>query len=79
MVQTIEKTSEKLKWSELPEGFRTLLNRSYAEYKEILYDPYLHPLARKVPSWDEWLEKHDITQDGPPDADTQLTPPSLPA
>ena len=78
MVQTIEKVSEKLKWSELPEGFQTLLKRSYAEYKEILYDPYLHPLARKVPSWDEWLEKHDIVQDGPPDVDTQWSSPTLP-
>ena len=77
MVQTIEKVSESLKWSELPEGFRTLLKRSYAEYKEILYDPCLHPRARKVPSWDEWLEKHDIVQDGTPDLDTQLNLPSM--
>ena len=78
MVQAIEKVSEKLKWSELPEGFQTLLKRSYAEYKEILYDPCLHPLARKVPSWDEWLKKHDIVQDSPPDFDTRLNPPTLP-
>lgn len=72
-----EKNSEKLKWSELPDGFRTLLKRSYGEYKEILYDPCLHPRARKVPSWNEWLNKHDIVQDGPPDSDTQLNLPNV--
>ena len=77
MVQTAEKVGEKLKWSELPEGFQTLLKRSYAEYKEILYDPCLHPRARKVPSWNQWLEKHDIVQDSPPDFDTELNPPPL--
>ena len=77
MVQASNAIGEKLKWSELPEGFRTLLKRSYAEYKEILYDPYLHPRARKVPSWDQWLEKHDIVQDGPPDTDTELTLPPV--
>ena len=66
-----------LKWTELPAGFQSLLKRSYAEYKEILYDPYLHPRARKVPSWDEWLAKHDIVQDVPPDFETQLMPPGL--
>ena len=78
MVETVGKSDQKLKWSELPDGFQTLLKRSYGEYKEILYDPYLHPRARKVPSWDEWLDKHDIVQDGPPDIDTQLNPPNLP-
>ncbi|MFP4094264.1 MAG: hypothetical protein ACLFUB_07240 [Cyclobacteriaceae bacterium] len=52
-----------LNWSELPEGFRKLLSRSYHEYKEILYDPYLHPSARKIPSWEQWLRKHDIHLD----------------
>lgn len=74
MVLSAEKSGEKLKWSELPGGFQNLLKRSYAEYKEILYDPYLHPRARKVPSWAEWLGKHDIVQDTPPspDEDTLL-------
>jgi hypothetical protein len=52
-----------LKWSELPEGFQNLLSRSYLEYKEILYDPCLHPSARKIPSWEQWLSKHDIRLD----------------
>ena len=68
---------EQLKWTELPTGFQSLLKRSYAEYKEILYDPYLHPRARKVPSWEDWLAKHDIVQDVPPDFETLLMPPGL--
>ncbi|MGB3779579.1 MAG: hypothetical protein WA960_14560 [Tunicatimonas sp.] len=72
-----ETNQEKLKWTELPAGFQSLLKRSYAEYKEILYDPYLHPRARKVPSWDDWLAKHDIVQDVPPDFETQLMPPGM--
>lgn len=59
----LEKEKEPLKWSELPEGFQRLLSRSYEEYKEILYDPCLHPLARKIPSWEDWLKKHDIFLD----------------
>ena len=68
---------ERLNWSELPDGFQNLLRRSYAEYKEILYDPCLHPRARKVPSWSDWLRKHDIRQDVPPSAEEQglLNPP----
>lgn len=77
MVQSAEKRVDKLNWSELPDGFQNLLKRSYAEYKEILYDPYLHPRARKIPSWPEWLSKHDIVQDGPPlsDEDAWFGPP----
>nr|WKN37007.1 hypothetical protein K4G66_32070 [Tunicatimonas sp. TK19036] len=67
----LESTKQKLKWSELPEGFQKLLRRSYGEYKEILYDPCLHPSARKIPSWGEWLEKHDI------DADVNTNPPKF--
>ncbi len=52
-----------LKWSELPEGFRHLLSRSYKEYQEILYDPCLHPLARKIPTWENWLGRHNIQLD----------------
>ncbi|MEQ9443537.1 MAG: hypothetical protein RIG62_31145 [Cyclobacteriaceae bacterium] len=59
----LENPNQKLKWSELPEGFQKLLRRSYGEYKEILYDPCLHPAARKIPSWVEWLDKHDIDED----------------
>lgn len=59
----IENPKEKLKWSELPEGFQKLLRRSYGEYKEVLYDPSLHPAARKIPSWEDWLDKHDIAKD----------------
>lgn len=59
----LEQPKEKLRWSELPEGFQKLLRRSYGEYKEILYDPSLHPAARKIPSWEEWLHKHDIAED----------------
>lgn len=59
----VEEEKQKLKWSELPEGFQRLLSRSYGEYKEILYDPSLHPLARKIPSWEDWLKKHDIALD----------------
>lgn len=77
MALSTESSSKKLKWSELPTGFQSLLKRSYAEYKEILYDPCLHPLARKVPSWTDWLAKHDIVQDCPPDQDTQLMPPGV--
>ena len=69
---------ERLNWSELPDGFQNLLKRSYAEYKEILYDPSLHPLARKVPSWSDWLSKHDIRQDVPPSAEEQLLDPPSP-
>jgi len=54
---------KKLKWSELPEGFQKLLQRSYGEYQEVLYDPSLHPAARKIPTWAEWLGKHDIDED----------------
>ena len=72
-----ETKQERLKWTELPPGFQSLLKRSYAEYKEILYDPYLHPRARKVPTWDDWLAKHDIVQDVPPDFETQLMPPGM--
>lgn len=54
---------EQLKWSELPEGFKHLLSRSYKEYQEILYDPCLHPSARKIPSWESWLGKHNILLD----------------
>lgn len=56
----LDTKKEQLNWSELPEGFQRLLTRSYEEYKEILYDPCLHPLARKIPSWEDWLTKHDI-------------------
>ncbi|MEM8968070.1 MAG: hypothetical protein AAGE93_16745 [Bacteroidota bacterium] len=57
------KTPKKnLKWAELPEGFQKLLRRSYGEYKEVLYDPSLHPAARKIPTWKEWLNKHDIDE-----------------
>lgn len=59
-----EKKNNDLSWSELPEGFKKLLRRSYEEYKEILYDPSLHPIARKkVPTWEDWLYKHDIVAD----------------
>ena len=75
MAPATEINKEQLKWTELPTGFQSLLKRSYAEYKEILYDPYLHPRARKVPSWIEWLAKHDIVQDVPPDFETRLMPP----
>ncbi|WKN31107.1 hypothetical protein PZB74_19335 [Porifericola rhodea] len=61
----LKKEKEKLKWSELPEGFQKLLTRSYEEYKEIRYDPCLHPLARKIPTWKDWLNKHDIQLDQP--------------
>ncbi len=77
MAPATETNQERLKWTELPPGFQSLLKRSYAEYKEILYDPYIHPLARKVPSWNDWLSKHDIVQDVPPDKDTQLMPPGM--
>ena len=77
MASAAPTNQEQLKWTELPAGFQSLLKRSYAEYKEILYDPYLHPRARKVPSWDDWLAKHDIVQDVPPDFETQLMPPGL--
>ena len=63
MVKSVEENRQQLNWSDLPDGFQNLLKRSYAEYKEILYDPYLHPRARKVPSWAEWLNKHDIKPD----------------
>ncbi len=59
----VKEKKERLNWSELPEGFQRLLSRSYDEYKEILYDPCLHPLARKIPSWEDWLKKHDIALD----------------
>lgn len=59
----VEDSKPKLKWSELPEGFQKLLRRSYGEYKEILYDPCLHPSARKIPTWNDWLKKHDIDDD----------------
>jgi len=55
--------NEQLKWSELPEGFRHLLSRSYQEYQEILYDPCLHPSARKIPTWESWLYRHNIILD----------------
>jgi hypothetical protein len=77
MAPAKESSKEQLKWTDLPVGFQSLLKRSYAEYNEILYDPYLHPRARKVPSWDDWLAKHDIIQDSPPDCDTELIPPSI--
>ena len=77
MAPATESIPEQLKWTELPSGFQSLLKRSYAEYKEILYDPCLHPRARKVPSWNDWLAKHDIVQDVPPDHDTQLMPPGV--
>ncbi len=54
---------KKLKWSELPEGFQKLLKRSYGEYQEVLYDTSLHPAARKIPTWNEWLGKHDIDEE----------------
>ena len=63
MIEVLEKPTQKLKWSELPEGFQRLLKRSYGEYNEILYDPSLHPLARKIPTWESWLAKHDIEVD----------------
>ena len=63
MVKPVEENRQQLNWSDLPNGFQNLLKRSYAEYKEILHDPYLHPRARKVPSWAEWLIKHDINPD----------------
>ncbi len=77
MAPVKESFKEQLKWTDLPAGFQSLLKRSYAEYNEILYDPYLHPRARKVPSWDDWLAKHDIVQDCPPDQDTELIPPGI--
>lgn len=52
-----------LLWSELPDGFKHLLSRSYQEYEEILYDPCLHPSARKIPTWESWLNKHNILLD----------------
>jgi hypothetical protein len=54
---------EHLRWSELPDGFKHLLSRSYKEYQEILYDPCLHPSARKIPSWESWLSRHNILLD----------------
>ena len=54
---------DQLKWSELPEGFKHLLSRSYKEYQEILYDPCLHPSARKIPTWSSWLGRHNIVLD----------------
>lgn len=62
-MEVLRKEKKILPWSELPEGFKKLLERSYEEYKEVLYDPYLHPLARKIPTWEEWLAKHDIRLD----------------
>lgn len=63
----IPPTMKLLKWSELPDGFQRLLQRSYDEYKEILYDPTLHVLARRrIPTWEEWLKKHDIVLDEKP-------------
>ncbi len=62
-VSNLEKKRNILSWSELPEGFKNLLRRSYEEYKEVLYDPSLHPLARKIPTWEDWLFKHDIVAD----------------
>ncbi|WPP50796.1 hypothetical protein [Catalinimonas niigatensis] len=62
-ITLVKEEKQQLKWSELPEGFQHLLTRSYEEYKEILYDPCLHPLARKIPAWEDWLKKHDIALD----------------
>lgn len=62
-MEVLKKEKEILNWSELPAGFQKLLRRSYEEYKEILYDPSLHPRARKIPAWEDWLHKHDIRFD----------------
>jgi len=57
------KEEGELLWSELPQGFQHLLRRSYDEYQEILYDPCLHPSARKIPTWESWLSRHNIMLD----------------
>ncbi len=59
-MEVLKTEKQVLRWSELPAGFQKLLRRSYEEYKEILYDPCLHPRARKIPTWEDWLARHDI-------------------
>lgn len=49
--------TEKLKWSEIDDNWKSLIKSQYKDYYESLHKPDLFASQIKCETWEEWMER----------------------